>query len=434
MFWKCGNFKFDTRIPVIMGIINATPDSFSDGGKNEEASVAIENAKLLVSQGAQIIDVGGESTRPGSTEVTPAEEWQRISEIVSRLSAEGICVSVDTRHPETAKKAIEAGASIINDVSGFTDPQMVEIAKNCDCGLVVTHMRGTPQTMTELTDYKNVVDEVRDWLKNQTSMLESHGIEALRICVDPGPGFAKTPEQTKELMQNIHEIRHLGYPVMAAPSRKRYLSLFGDGDKDDITALECLRACERGAGVVRVHNVEKVAQALAKLRPLVVLGLGANVAIYAQNESERIECLTSQINMAVTEMLNLPDTELIDISPFYESEPAYKEDQATFVNCVVVLRCGIPPLELLEYLHLIENSLGRKRDVENGPRTIDIDIEDYQMYVCESEELTLPHLNLCERDFVVKPFEDVLPNHVLADGTAVDRIDEIARVGMSHRI
>lgn len=434
MFWKCGNFKFDTRIPVIMGIINATPDSFSDGGKNEEASVAIENAKLLVSQGAQIIDVGGESTRPGSTEVTPAEEWQRISEIVSRLSAEGICVSVDTRHPETAKKAIEAGASIINDVSGFTDPQMVEIAKNCDCGLVVMHMRGTPQTMTELTDYKNVVDEVRDWLKNQTSMLESHGIEAQRICVDPGPGFAKTPEQTKELMQNIHEIRHLGYPVMAAPSRKRYLSLFGDVDKDDITALECLRACERGAGVVRVHNVEKVAQALAKLRPLVVLGLGANVAIYAQNESERIECLTSQINMAVTEMLNLPDTELIDISPFYESEPAYKEDQATFVNCVVVLRCGIPPLELLEYLHLIENSLGRKREVENGPRTIDIDIEDYQMYVCESEELTLPHLNLCERDFVVKPFEDVLPNHVLADGTSVDRIDEIARVGMSHRI
>ena len=196
MFWKCGNFKFDTRIPVIMGIINATPDSFSDGGKNEEASVAIENAKLLVSQGAQIIDVGGESTRPGSTEVTPAEEWQRISEIVSCLCAEGICVSVDTRHPETAKKAIEAGASIINDVSGFTDPKMVEIAKNCDCGLVVMHMRGTPQTMTELTDYKNVVDEVRAWLKNQTSMLESHGIEAQRICVDPGPGFAKTPEQT----------------------------------------------------------------------------------------------------------------------------------------------------------------------------------------------------------------------------------------------
>ena len=434
MFWKCGNFEFDTRIPVIMGIINATPDSFSDGGKNEEASVAIESAKLLVSQGAQIIDVGGESTRPGSVEVTPAEEWQRIFEIVSSLSSEGICVSVDTRHPETAKRALEAGASIINDVSGFTEPAMVALAKNSDCGLVVMHMRGTPQTMTELTDYENVVDEVRDWLKNQAAMLESEGIEADRICVDPGPGFAKTPEQTKELMQNIHEIRHLGYPVMAAPSRKRYLSLFREGDKDDITALQCLRACERGAGIVRVHNVERVAQSLAKLRPLVVLGLGANVAIYAQNESERIECLTSQINMAVAEMLNLPDTELIDISPFYESEPAYKEDQATFVNCVVVLRSGIPPLELLEYLHLIENSLGRKREVENGPRTIDIDIEDYQMYVCESEELTLPHLNLCERDFVVKPFEDVLPNHVLADGTSVDRVDEIARVGISHRI
>ena len=138
--------------------------------------------------------------------------------------------------------------------------------------------------------------------------------------------------------------------------------------------------------------------------------------------------------MAITEMLSLPDTELIDVSPFYESEPAYKEDQDTFVNCVAVLRCGIPPLELLQYLHVIEDSLGRKREIENGPRTIDIDIEDYQLYVCESDELTLPHVNICERDFVVKPFNDVLPNHVLADGTTLDRIDEIARVGRAHRV
>lgn len=421
-----------------MGIVNVTPDSFSDGGKNFDPSDAVANAKQLVADGAKIIDVGGESTRPGSSEVVPAEEWNRIAAVVEALVAADICVSVDTRHAEVAQKAVDAGASIINDISGFVDPAMVEVAKNSDCGLVVMHMRGTPQTMGELTEYENVVSEVRDWLKDQTDMLVQAGIVPERICVDPGPGFAKTPEQTRDVMRNMHEFRHLGFPVMAAPSRKRYLALCGKCDdidaKDDLTATECLQACEWGAGVVRVHNVARTAAELAKLRPLVVLGLGANIAIYAQDASERVECLKSQINMAITEMLSLPDTELIDVSPFYESEPAFKEDQDTFVNCVAVLRCGIPPLELLQYLHVIEDSLGRKREIENGPRTIDIDIEDYQLYVCESDELTLPHVNICERDFVVKPFNDVLPNHVLADGTTLDRIDEIARVGRAHRV
>ena len=156
--------------------------------------------------------------------------------------------------------------------------------------------------------------------------------------------------------------------------------------------------------------------------------------IYAQSEDEREECLKSQLNMAIAELLQLPDTELIDASPFYTSEAAYYENQDDFLNCVVSLRCGIPPLELLKYLHVIEESLGRTREIEKGPRTIDIDIEDYQMYVCESEELTLPHLNLCERDFVVKPFSDILPNHILADGTPIDSVPENMRIGTSTRI
>ena len=434
MFWKCSKFEFDTRVPVIMGIINATPDSFSDGGKNPDSKTAIKNAKEMVAQGAQIVDVGGESTRPGSDPITPDVEWQRVSDIIKTLSESGICVSIDTRHSQVAKNALQAGASIINDVSGFTDSKMVEVAKSSDCGLVVMHMRGNPQTMQDLTDYQDVVEDVSEWLRVQTEMLESAGIDRSRICVDPGPGFAKTPEQTKELMQNMQIFRHLGYPVMATISRKRYLKSFGEDDLDTITATQNLRACELGAGVIRVHNVLRTKEELAKLRPLVVLGLGANVPIFAQNESEIQDCLISQINMAIAELLQLPDTELIDVSPFYQSEAAYYEDQSDFVNCVVSLRCGIPPLELLKYLHVIEESLGRTHDIEKGPRTIDIDIEDYQMYVCESEELTLPHLNLCERDFVVKPFSDILPNHILADGTPLEKVAEGARVGYATRI
>ena len=434
MFWTCGKFSFDTRVPVIMGIINATPDSFSDGGKNFEAETAISNAKKLVGQGAQIIDIGGESTRPGSEPVDPKVEWERVSCIVKKLAEDGICVSVDTRHTEVAKKALEAGASIVNDISGFIDPAMVDVVRRSDCGLVAMHMRGTPQTMTELTEYGDIVEDVYEWLKLQTEMLESAGIKHSRICVDPGPGFAKTPTQTKELMQNVHVFRHLGFPLMAAISRKRYLKELAYANLDVATATEILHACERGAGVVRVHNVEIVKKELEKLRPLVILGLGANVPVYAQSKDEREECLKSQLNMAIAELLQLPDTEPIDVSPFYRSEAAYYENQDDFLNCVVSLRSGIPPLELLKYLHVIEESLGRTREIEKGPRTIDIDIEDYQMYVCESEELTLPHLNLCERDFVVRPFCDILPSHILADGTKIDSVPEVNRIGRATRI
>ena len=480
MFWKCGKFEFDTRLPVVMGVINATPDSFSDGGKNWEPETAVENALLLVEQGAQIIDVGGESTRPGSEPVDPEEEWRRIEPIVEtladpemlaklkpsaeleELAQQGVCVSVDTRHASVAKRALAAGAAIINDVSGFRDEDMVAAVKDSDCGLVVMHMRGTPQTMGEFCDYSDVVGEVRDWLGSQVSSLEGAGIARERICIDPGPGFAKTPEQTLDVMRNLHEFRHVGCPVMAAPSRKRYLSLLAPvistdssssspksnpshgsnpapsnltlEQKDELTARECLKASELGAGVLRVHNVEAVKAALGDLKPYAVLSLGANVALVQSEGATIEESLIAQLNLAIQELLFLPDTQLIDVSPFYSSKAAYKTDQADFVNCAVLIRTGIAPLELLDYLHAIENSLGRVREVENGPRTLDIDIVDYQTYVCKSDVLTLPHPLAVERDFVVKPVSDVLPRHVLADGTPIDAVTETARVGRAFKL
>lgn len=422
-----------------MGILNATPDSFSDGGEFMDVEVALSHARKMIRDGASIIDVGGESTRPGALEVDPAEEWRRIGSIVSALCAEGVCVSVDTRHAEVASYALDAGASIVNDVSGFRDRRMVDAVRDSSCGLVVMHMQGDPEHMQENTQYGDVVSDVYAWLSSQTEHLQHEGVSRNRICIDPGPGFGKTAKQTIELLRNLHEFVHMGYPIMVAASRKSYLKtaykIASDNvkDRDAASAAEALLACELGASVVRTHNVEATAKALADLRPYVLLGLGSNVALVA-NDDEVEEGKIAQINMAIGDLCQLPDSQIIDISPFYRSEAAYVEDQDSFVNNVVLMRSGIAPKELLEYLHIIENRLGRTREIDKGPRTIDIDILDYQLYSFSTDELTLPHPMLTERDFVVKPIQDILPGHILADGMPADRIPEEKRVGRAERI
>ena len=439
MIWKCDTYEFDTGTPIIMGVLNVTPDSFSDGGQFADVEAALAHARQMVEQGAAIIDVGGESTRPGAREVAPAEEWDRIGNVVAQLASQGICVSVDTRHAQVARRAVEAGASIINDVSGFRDAAMVEVAGACDAGLVVMHMQGTPDTMQDAPAYADVVDDVRAWLRQRTDALMSAGIAHDRICIDPGPGFGKTPQQTIELMRNIHEFVRLGFPVMAAVSRKSFLAhtyKLDDPDpkaRDAVSAVEALMACELGASVVRTHNVVETATMLAQLRPYVILSLGSNVALVAEPGEEQ-EAKIAQINHAIGQLCQLPDSQIIDIASFYESEPAYVTDQDAFVNTAVLLRSGIPPRELLGYLHRIEDSLGRVRERENGPRTLDIDIVDYQMYAFSADDLQLPHLRATERDFVVKPVCEMLPGHMLADGTPLASVPEESRVGRAWKI
>ncbi len=437
MIWRCSRFEFDTKMPIVMGILNVTPDSFSDGGTHADHDEAVAHALCMVEEGAQIVDVGGESTRPGAEPVSVEEEKARTIDVVRALAERGLCVSIDTRHAEVARAAVEAGASIVNDVSGFRDPAMVDVARSCDAGLVVVHMQGEPGTMQENPTYDDVVVEVRDYLVGQAALLEQAGVARDRICLDPGPGFGKTPKQTLELVRNLHELVRTGYPVMAALSRKSYIGyayhIDDPAERDRASAAEALMACELGASVVRTHNVAATVQALKDLRPFVLLGLGCNVALVA-GEGEEQEAKKAQLNHAIGQLCALPDSQIVDISSFYESEPAYYEGQEPFVNAVVLMRCGVPPKELLGYLHAIENSLGRVREIENGPRTCDVDILDYQMYVCASEELTLPHPRVCERDFVVKPLLELLPGHVLADGTPVDSVPEPQRVGKAVRL
>lgn len=424
MIWKCSQYSFDAKMPIIMGILNLTPDSFSDGGSYPTPEDAIARGLQMVEEGALIIDVGGESTRPGATPVSEEEERARVLDVVKALADKGICVSIDTRHASVARAALEAGASIINDVSGFRDEAMVDLAASCDVGLVVMHMGGDdPRTMQDEPVYEDVVAEVRDYLKTQAENLIAHGVARDRICLDPGPGFGKTAKQTIELMRNFHEFNRLGFPTMVAVSRKSYIGeayhIEDPKERDSASAAEALMACELGASVIRTHNVALTAQALEEnLRPDALIGMGCNVALVADEGEER-EGKIAMINKAIGDMCMLPDTQIIDIASYYESEPAYFEDQDLFVNTVVLMRTGLPPQELLNYLQAIENSLGRVRTQKNGPRTCDLDILDYQGYVSDLEVLTLPHPLLLERDFVVKPLLELLPHHELSNGVPV---------------
>jgi dihydropteroate synthase len=271
--WRCGRFELALDRPLVMGIVNVTPDSFSDGGRFASAEDAVATARALVDDSAAILDVGGESTRPGAAVVGAAEERDRVLPVVEALARDGrVPVSVDTRHADVANAALEAGADIVNDVEGFRDPWMVEVAAASAAGCVVMHMRGDPGTMQHAPHYDDVFAEVRDFLLAQATALEAAGITRERICLDPGIGFGKTLEHNLTLLRRLPELAELGYAVCAGVSRKRFIGeLTGVAEPRDrlggsiAAAVWC---AEHGADVVRVHDVRETAQALAVLRGL----------------------------------------------------------------------------------------------------------------------------------------------------------------------
>ncbi|MDR2196704.1 MAG: dihydropteroate synthase [Coriobacteriales bacterium] len=270
--WRCANFELEVRAPLIMGILNVTPDSFSDGGLHERPEDACAHARALVAQGADIIDVGGESTRPGSEAVSADEELARVLPVVRQLVSEGLIISIDTRNASVAAACVEAGAAIINDVSGFRDRAMVEVAAGCDAGLVVMHMLGEPKNMQLDPHYDDVVGEVSAWLLAQARMLEAALVAPERICIDPGPGFGKTCEHNLALLRATPALAALGYPLMAAYSRKGFIG--------QLTGVEAAHervagsvavaawAALHGARVVRVHDVAPTREALRVLQAI----------------------------------------------------------------------------------------------------------------------------------------------------------------------
>lgn len=248
-----------------MGIINVTPDSFSDGGRWDTTDLAVAHGRQLLAQGADILDVGGESTRPGAARVTPEAEQERVVPVVRELAREGAAVSVDTIHASTARAAVQAGAAVVNDVSGgLADPDMHAVIADLDVVYVCQHWRGDPETMDRLTDYAgDVVAGVEAELHARLEELEAAGVDRSRIVVDPGLGFAKTHPQSWQLLAATARLRRdLGLPVLVGASRKRFLSLAVPENvvidpiaRDAATAAATALAASAGAWAVRVHEV-----------------------------------------------------------------------------------------------------------------------------------------------------------------------------------
>jgi dihydropteroate synthase len=253
--------------PGIIGIVNVTPDSFSDGGHLATVEAAVEHGQRLMANGAQVLDVGGESTRPGADRVAVAEEIARVVPVIAELVRRGLGpVSVDTRKAGVARAALDAGAAAVNDVSGLAfDPALADVVAAAGCGLIVMHMRGTPDTMDALADYRHVAAEVAAELGAAAGRAETAGVERERITLDPGFGFAKTAVHNFRMLDELATIVALGYPVAVGPSRKRFLGAATGRpveDRDRATALACALAWERGARLFRVHDVALTREAL----------------------------------------------------------------------------------------------------------------------------------------------------------------------------
>lgn len=254
---------------AVMGILNVTPDSFSDGGQHADTRSALEHARRMLGEGADIIDIGGESTRPGSQEVTPDEEARRVLPVIEALRAEfpSARLSIDTRHAGVARAALLAGADVVNDITGLASPEMRRVCAELPCGVVLMHMQGEPGTMQQNPQYGDVVAEVRAFFEERVAAAAAAGISPQRICLDPGIGFGKTVEHNVCLIRHLESLRVNDLPLLMALSRKRFMGeLLGDAGLPKVSALPTvtmsLLAADRGADLHRVHDVAALKQAL----------------------------------------------------------------------------------------------------------------------------------------------------------------------------
>lgn len=254
----------------IMGVCNVTPDSFSDGGDHADPVAAIAFARRLVEAGADIIDIGGESTRPGATPVSQAEECDRVLPVVEALAADGATISIDTRHAEIMAAAMAAGAAIVNDVAALTEPGALAAVARSDAAVILMHMRGNPQTMQDRPEYGDVVAEVFGWLADRVAACEAAGIDRDRIVVDPGFGFGKTVEHNAELLSRLGRFHGLGCGLAVGLSRKSFIGVW-TGEREAKARMPgslagAVAAAAQGAQIVRVHDVAETRAALSVWR------------------------------------------------------------------------------------------------------------------------------------------------------------------------
>jgi len=265
MILHCGNFQLKLSRPLVMGIINVTPDSFSDGGLHLDLEAALAHARQLIDEGADILDIGGESTRPGALPVSMQQELARVLPVIEGLHGVSVPISVDTSKPKVMREAIAAGVQMVNDINALSDVAAMDAIASSDVAVCLMHKQGDPQTMQAQPQYQNVVTDVADYLCKRIAAAEAAGIQRNRIVIDPGFGFGKTLEHNLALLRELGKLAELGVPVLAGLSRKSMLgALTGQEVLQRLPAsiAAALIAVQRGAAIVRVHDVRATVDAL----------------------------------------------------------------------------------------------------------------------------------------------------------------------------
>jgi dihydropteroate synthase len=257
-----GPSRTSSRKPLIMGILNVTPDSFSDGGAFFDPENAVRRALEMVEHGADIVDIGGESTRPGSNPVSADEEWKRVAPVLEALAGLPVPISIDTRRAAVARRGLEAGCRMVNDVSAGGDPAMAETVSEFDVPVVLMHMKGEPRTMQENPTYEDVVGEVRAFLASRANLFDRQGVKPDRIIIDPGIGFGKRVRDNLDILCHIDAFKELGFRVLVGASRKSFLGqILGTSADDRVggSLAVAARCYEHGVDMVRVHDVKETA-------------------------------------------------------------------------------------------------------------------------------------------------------------------------------
>ena len=403
--WRCADHTFDLVTPLVMGVVNVSPDSFSRQRYSGFLKEAIEHGRQLVVQGADIIDVGGESTRPGFISVDPQEELSRVIPVVKELVACGGVVSIDTRHALVAAAAIDAGASVVNDVTGFSSPDMHEVARSYDVGLVAVRSNITSHQVPPVLPYQED-DSPAFSLKNATEALArlSPAIDTSRVVFDPGFGFVDTYEEDLALWAHLDQLASLSCPLLVGVSRKRLIGrISGIPDplqRDEPSAQLAFAATEHGAKVVRTHNVALTKRYLSGgEEPAIVT---AYVALGSNLGDRKVS-----LDEATVRIDALPLTQVVARSADIETAAQYVTNQPDFLNGVLRVETRLPLFAFFTELQAIEIALGRVKEYDKGPRNIDLDLLFYGDVVYLTKELAVPHPLINERDFVLTPLREV---------------------------
>jgi dihydropteroate synthase len=417
--------------PVLMGVLNVTPDSFSDGGRHFDAGAAVARAKAMVAEGAAIVDVGGESTRPGHAQISAQEELRRVAPVLAALALDFEApISIDTGKAQVAREAARLGASVVNDVWGLQrDPGMADAVAEAGSAVVVMHNRERADGGID------ILDDVERFFERSLNLAAGAGVPFGRILLDPGIGFGKTPEQNHSCIFNLDRFRRFGAPILVGLSRKSFIGRITGAEVDrrlpGTLAADTI-ALMRGASVLRVHDVAEhraaveifnALSAAARATPVpkedgwarIALALGGNVG-------DKVLSLRRALRAIAGE----PGLELTAVSRLYRTAPWGKTDQDWFVNACALGRTRLAPEALLERIKALEVELGRISTERWGPRVIDIDLIDYDGISLNSEKLTLPHPELFNRAFVLVPLAEIAPDLVIA-GVKVS--DAAARLG-----